>query len=374
MYRGRSAITNCNEQAATTTPERATTRASPAMPEVDQVFIPKDAQEPSTGPRAVPGAAHRRHRAGRRHPRASGSNSGPDPSSPSSPASSRGAPGVAERPGPGEGPQEVLPDASTVSPSLALGLASLAAVCAALLMATTIRAGGLRRTPRSSIMRLARRCQQLDDPDALHHRDAHRVPIGVALAVGMLWGAIQVIFSLGVSQVASAGRGSAPATCSSSRPGSSVWWPSSRSSPRCSPCAATCASESRRDPLRASLTPQPVCRCALPSRLCGVAVVAALFSRSPWLPMSGADDPDAQKRSVDSALGQLREDLTTPRAGTGRGMPRPEETEARIPGAQAALTAAEGNSRQPGRRCQAAADLKLAQANEEGRGPTGRHQ
>ena len=61
--------------------------------------------------------------------------------------------------------------------------------------------------------------------------------------------------------------------------------------------------------------PQPVCRVRPSSRLCGVAVVAALFFSVTMAPMSGADDPDAQKRSVDSALSQLREDLHDTEAG-----------------------------------------------------------
>ena len=81
--------------------------------------------------------------------------------------------------------------------------------------------------------------------------------------------------------------------------------------------------------------------------------------------MSGADDPDAQKRSVDSALSQLREDLHDTEAGLAAAYLALKETEAKIPGAQAALTAAEGQlAAAQAADAQAAADLKLAQANE----------
>ena len=111
--------------------------------------------------------------------------------------------------------------------------------------------------------------------------------------------------------------------------------------------------------------PQPVCRVRPSSRFCGVAVVAALFFSVTMAPMSGADDPDAQKRSVDSALSQLREDLHDTEAGLAAAYLALRETEAKIPGAQAALTAAEGQlAAAQAADAQAAADLKLAQANE----------
>jgi cell division transport system permease protein len=83
----------------------------------------------------------------------------------------------------------------------ALGLAALMAVCAALLMATTIRQAAFVRRREISIMRLV-------DASSWTIRMPFVIEmlvvaaIGVGLAVAMLWGAVQVIFNLGVNQVA----------------------------------------------------------------------------------------------------------------------------------------------------------------------------
>jgi cell division transport system permease protein len=83
----------------------------------------------------------------------------------------------------------------------ALGLASLMAVCAALLMATTIRQAAFVRRREISIMRLVGASSwTIRMPFIIEMLIV--ATIGVALAVGMLWGAIQVIFNLGVNQVA----------------------------------------------------------------------------------------------------------------------------------------------------------------------------
>ncbi|CCH68894.1 exported hypothetical protein [Phycicoccus elongatus Lp2] len=92
------------------------------------------------------------------------------------------------------------------------------------------------------------------------------------------------------------------------------------------------------------------------------------------LVLAGADDPDAQKRSVDSALSQLREDLHDTEAGLAAAYLALKETEAKIPGAQAALTAAEGQLA-AARRCPGRSRPQTCPGErEEGRGPTGRHQ
>jgi cell division transport system permease protein len=83
----------------------------------------------------------------------------------------------------------------------ALGLAALMAVCAALLMATTIRQAAFVRRREISIMRLVGASSwTIRMPFVIEMLVV--AAIGVGLAVAMLWGAVQVIFNLGVNQVA----------------------------------------------------------------------------------------------------------------------------------------------------------------------------
>jgi energy-coupling factor transporter ATP-binding protein EcfA2 len=162
---------NCNEQAATDDQKATIESQLKAMPEVDQVFR-EDAQE----------AFDRFREQFRNSPIADTVQVGDIPESfrvklkdPTKFAvvSSQfeGAPGVASV----QDQEKVLKKFFQIINGVtvfALGLASLMAVCAALLMATTIRQAAFVR--RRDQHHAARRCQQLDDPDALHHRDAHR--------------------------------------------------------------------------------------------------------------------------------------------------------------------------------------------------------
>lgn len=78
-----------------------------------------------------------------------------------------------------------------------------------------------------------------------------------------------------------------------------------------------------------------------------------------------ADDPDAAKRSVDSELQALREQLHDTEGNLAAAYLSLRETEAQIPGAQAQLTQAEADVKAAeAADRQAAADLALAQANE----------
>lgn len=90
--------------------------------------------------------------------------------------------------------------------------------------------------------------------------------------------------------------------------------------------------------------------------------LAATMATASAAPM---DDPDTAKRSLDSQLDQLREELHDTEATLAAAFVALKETEARIPAAQAALDQAQGEVRAAeAADAQAAADLQLAQANE----------
>jgi len=177
---------NCNEQAVTDAQKDTIARQLKEMPEVDTVFE-EDAQQ----------AFDRFKEQFRNSPIADTVQVGDIPESfrvklkdPTKFAvvSSQfeGAPGVASVNG------------VTV---FALGLAALMAVCAGLLMATTIRQAAFVRRREISIMRLVGASSwTIRMPFLIEMLIVAMV--GVALAVLMLWGAIQVIFNLGVNQVA----------------------------------------------------------------------------------------------------------------------------------------------------------------------------
>ena len=191
---------NCNEQAATDDQKGTIESQLKAMPEVDQVFR-EDAQE----------AFDRFREQFRNSPIADTVQVGDIPESfrvklkdPTKFAvvSSQfeGAPGVASV----QDQEKVLKKFFQIINGVtvfALGLASLMAVCAALLMATTIRQAAFVRRREISIMRLVGASSwTIRMPFIIEMLIV--ATIGVALAVGMLWGAIQVIFNLGVKQVA----------------------------------------------------------------------------------------------------------------------------------------------------------------------------
>jgi cell division transport system permease protein len=191
---------NCNEQAATDDQKATIESQLKAMPEVDQVFR-EDAQE----------AFDRFREQFRNSPIADTVQVGDIPESfrvklkdPTKFAvvSSQfeGAPGVASV----QDQEKVLKKFFQIINGVtvfALGLASLMAVCAALLMATTIRQAAFVRRREISIMRLVGASSwTIRMPFIIEMLIV--ATIGVALAVGMLWGAIQVIFNLGVNQVA----------------------------------------------------------------------------------------------------------------------------------------------------------------------------
>lgn len=83
----------------------------------------------------------------------------------------------------------------------ALALAALMAVCAALLMATTIRQAAFVRRREISIMRLVGAgAWTIRMPFLLEMLIV--ASVGVGLAVAMLWGVVRVVFNLGVNQFA----------------------------------------------------------------------------------------------------------------------------------------------------------------------------
>jgi len=191
---------NCNEQAATDDQKATIESQLKAMPEVDQVFR-EDAQE----------AFDRFREQFRNSPIADTVQVGDIPESfrvklkdPTKFAvvSSQfeRAPGVASV----QDQEKVLKKFFQIINGVtvfALGLASLMAVCAALLMATTIRQAAFVRRREISIMRLVGASSwTIRMPFIIEMLIVAMV--GVALAVLMLWGAIQVIFNLGVNQVA----------------------------------------------------------------------------------------------------------------------------------------------------------------------------
>lgn len=97
--------------------------------------------------------------------------------------------------------------------------------------------------------------------------------------------------------------------------------------------------------------------------LCATLLVTAMpFAQA----ATRADDPDAQKQSVDTQLQQLRAQLHDTEASLAEAYLALRDTEAKLPGAQAALTQAEADLRAAeAADAQAAADLQRAQANEQ---------
>jgi cell division transport system permease protein len=191
---------NCNEQAAT--PEQKATIASQlkAMPEVETVYT-EDAQQ----------AYDRFKEQFRNSPIADTVQVGDIPESyrvklkdPTKFAvvSSQfeGAPGVASV----QDQEKVLKKFFQIINGItyfALGLAALMAVCAALLMATTIRQAAFVRRREISIMRLVGASSwTIRMPFVLEMLIV--AAVGVTLAVAMLWGVVRVVFSQ-VNQVAS---------------------------------------------------------------------------------------------------------------------------------------------------------------------------
>lgn len=191
---------NCNEQAATDTQKATIESQLTALPEVEQVYV-EDAEQ----------AYERFREQFRNSPIADTVQVGDIPESfrvklkdPTKFAvvSSQfhGAPGVASV----QDQEKVLKKFFQIINGVtvfALALAALMAVCAALLMATTIRQAAFVRRREISIMRLVGASSwTIRMPFLIEMLVV--ASIGVALAVGMLWGAVQVIFNLGVNQVA----------------------------------------------------------------------------------------------------------------------------------------------------------------------------